>query len=252
MPTRPTTRPARPATSKPDTFTRYRRDCRVTPAPNNICERNEYSMKRTFSVLAIAALAVVSVAPAHAAPIYTANFTGTVYQTQGATGESIGSTVTGHFDLDSTTGSFLDFMIDGRSVAPGYLSSATIGPALFDGIYTAQVSPVALGTPSNSSFFLDLSSLSTWPSTDTAYTLLTDRTQLTTNLDTVTNPLSAFPSTFGYYTASADGTNIVALNANLTAITAIASPEPSSLVLLASSLLGLIFFAIRRRAWGSL
>src|SRR5450631_2326632 len=125
-------------------------------------------MKRTLSVLALAALAVVSADQAHAAT-FTANFTGTVYQTQGATGESVGSTVTGHFDLNSGTGGFLDFMIAGQSVAAGYLSSATIGPALTDAIYAAQVSPVALGSPNNSTFSLDLSSLSTWPSTDTAY-----------------------------------------------------------------------------------
>jgi PEP-CTERM motif len=210
-------------------------------------------MKRTFSALAIAALVVVSGAPAKAGAIYTANFMGTVFSTEGATGESVGSTVTGHFDLDSNTGSFLDFSIAGRSVAAGYLSFAAIGPALFDATYTAQVSPVALATPSNSSFTLDLSSLSTWPSTDTVYTLLTDGVQLATNLDTVNNPLSAFPSTFGYYTANPDGTNVVALSANLTSITAAAAatPEPGTFALLGCSLLGAGIFAARRRASGS-
>ena len=202
-------------------------------------------MKCTLSVLAIAALAAA--VPAHA-DVYAVSFTGTVYQTQGATGQAVGNTVTGHFDLNSTTGSFLDFTIAGRSVAAGYLSSATIGPALTDAIYSAQVSPVALGTPSNSTFTLDLSSLSTWPSTDTAYTLLTDTTQLTTNLDTISNPLSAFPSTFNYYTANANGTNVVALTANLRSITTTASPEPASFALLASSLLGLGIFVRLRRA----
>ena len=201
-------------------------------------------MKRILSVLAIAALAAA--VPAYAT-VYSVSFTGTVYQTQGATGQAVGNTVTGHFDLNSVTGSYLDFMIAGQSVAAGYLSSATIGPALTDAIYTAQVSPVALGTPSNSSFSLDLSSLSTWPSTDTAYTLLTDTTQLTTNLDTVNNLLSAFPSTFNYYTANANGTNVVALNADLTSIKAAPVPEPASLALLASSLLGLGFLVRRRR-----
>ena len=153
----------------------------------------------------------------------------------------------GHFDLNSVTRNFLDFTIDGKSVAPGYMSSASIGPALFDAIYTAQVSPVSTGMPSNSSFSLDLSSLTTWPSND-PYALLTNTTQLTTNLDTINNPLSAFPSTFNYYTANAAGANVVALSANLTSVTAAAVvPEPSSLVLVASSLLGLGFL-VRRRA----
>jgi hypothetical protein len=206
---------------------------------------NILSMKRTLSVLAIAALAAV--VPAHAA-ILAVSFTGTVFQTQGATGQAVGSTVTGHFDLNSATGSYLDFMIAGKSVAAGYMSSATIGPALFDAIYTAQVSPVSSGMPSNSSFSLDLSSLTTWPSTDTAYTLLTDKTQLMTNLDTIGNPLSAFPSTFNYYTANANGTNVVSLSADLTSVTATATvPEPASLLLVASSLLvGLGFFIFRR------
>ncbi len=152
----------------------------------------------------------------------------------------------GHFDIDSITSNFLDFTIAGKSVGTGYLSFASIGPALTDAIYTAQVSPVSAGTPSNSSFTLDLSSLTTWPSTDTAFTLLTDKTQLTTNLDTITNPLSAFPSTFNYYTANADGTGIVALKANLTSVNVTATPEPASFALLASALLGMgVFLRLR-------
>lgn len=203
-------------------------------------------MKCTLSVLAIAALAAV--VPVHAA-IYNADFAGIVSQTQGVTGEAVGSLVTGHFDLDSTTGNYLDFTIAGRSVLAGYQSSATIGPALTDAIYTAQLSPVSTGTPSNSTFSLDLSSLTNWPSADTPFTLLTNTHQLTTNLDTVTNPLSAFPSTFNYYTASVDGTSVVSLNANLTSLTTVATPEPASIALLAPSLLALgLLIRHRRRA----
>jgi hypothetical protein len=202
-------------------------------------------MKRTLYVLAMAALAAVT--PAFAT-VYSVSFTGSVDQTQGATGQSVGNSVSGHFDLDSVTGDYLDFTIAGKSVAAGYLSSASIVPAMSDAIYTAQASPVALGTPSNSSFSLDLSSLSTWPTTDTPYTLLTDTTQLTTNLDTASNPASAFPSTFNYYTANSNGTNVVSLNADLTSITVTtAVPEPSSLALIASSLLGLGVLVRRRR-----
>ena len=200
-------------------------------------------MKRTLSFLAIAAFAAV--VPAHSAQI-AVNFTGTVFQTQGATGKAIGDTVTGHFDLDTVTGSFLDFTIAGKSVAAGFQSFASIGPALTDAIYTAQVSPVTSGGNTNSTFTLDLSSLTTWPSTDTAFTLLTDAAQLPSNLDRVSNPLSAFPSTFSYFTANADGSNVVALNANLTSLTA-TTPEPASLLLLVSALFSLAFFVRRRR-----
>ncbi len=199
-------------------------------------------MKPTLCVLALAIAAAV--VPAHATT-FNVDFSGVVYQTQGATGQAIGDNVTGRFDLESDTASFLAFTIAGRSVASGYTSSATIGPALTDAIYAAQVSPVATGMSNNSTFSLDLSSLTTWPSTDTAYSLLTDTNQLTTNLDTVSNPSSAFPSTFSYYTANANGTNVVALGANLTSLTVV-TPEPSSFALLASSLLVFGFFVRRR------
>ena len=201
-------------------------------------------MKTTLFVLTIAALAIV--VPAHA-DVYSVNFQGIVSQTQGATGQALGDTVMGHFDLDSSSGSFLDFTIAGKSVAAGYSSSAVIVPPYTEAIYTAQVSPVSTGGSTNSTFTLDLSALTSWPTTDTVYTLLTDTNQLTTNLDTINNPLSAFPSTFSYYTADASGANIVALNANLTSVTATSAvPEPASFALLGSSLLGLALFVRRR------
>jgi hypothetical protein len=202
-------------------------------------------MKNKLRVLAIATPVLLFAASARADEIYTANFTGLVFLTQGATGQAIGSTVSGHFDLDATTGKFLDFMIAGKSVAAGYTSIATIGPGRFDGIYEAQVSPL-LGGSTNSTFTLDLSSLTSWPSTDTAFTLLTDKTQLTTNLDTIGNPLSAFPSTFGYFTADAAGGNVVSLTANLVSITTSAVPEPASIALFVPVLLA-AGFAVRRR-----
>lgn len=99
---------------------------------------------------------------------------GIVSLTQGATGQAVGNSVAGRFDLDSLTGSFLNFSIAGQSIAPDFASTASIGPARTDAIYTAQISPVSTGMPQNSTFSLDLSSLTTWPSTLTPYTLLID------------------------------------------------------------------------------
>ena len=199
-------------------------------------------MKATLSILTIAALAAV--VPGHASTI-SASFTGTVSQTTGATGRAVGNTISGHFDVDSVTGSFLDFMIDGKSPLAGYLSTEAFTAGNFDAIYTAQVSPVALGTPSNSSFTLDLSSLSNWPFTDTPLTLLLDNGQLATNLDTIGNPMSSNPSFFSYYTAQSNGSNVVALRANLTSISAV--PEPANVSLVMCSLLGVGVFLRRRR-----
>jgi hypothetical protein len=189
-------------------------------------------MKTTLSILTFAAFAAA--VPVQAS-IYSVNFTGNVEQTLGATGQSVGNVVTGHFDVDSTTGNFLDFTIAGQSVAPGFQSSLTIGPAETDAIYTAQISPVSSGGTSNDSFTLDLSSLTNWPSTD-PYALLLNTSQLKNNLDTANNPASAFPSTFSYYIANSNGTNLTTLTVNLTSINATA-PEPATLALTASSLL---------------
>jgi hypothetical protein len=144
----------------------------------------------------------------------------------------------------SPTNTIASFSIAGQTEPPGFTSTATIVPALTDAIYQAQILLGATGSPNNNTFTVDLSSLSTWPSTNTDQTLLLDANQLTSNLDTVTNPLSAFPSTFGYYMATSAGNDVVSLTANLTSLT-VSVPEPASLALLATSLIGLV--AIRRR-----
>lgn len=206
-------------------------------------------MKRTLSALGIAAF--LAAMPMYAS-VYSVDFTGVVDQTQGATGDPLGSSVTGHFDLDSSSGTFLDFTIAGKSVAAGYSSSAVLSPPFADAVYTAQISPVSSGGSTNSTFSLDLSSLSFWPETDNVYTLLTDTTQLSTNLDTINDPASAFPSNFGYYTATASGTNVVSLNADLTSLSVTtsgtATPEPANLALLGGALLSAGFFLRRRKA----
>lgn len=200
-------------------------------------------MKRTVS-LALAAMAAAASVPAQAAN-YSVSFSGIVFQTVGATGRSVGNTVSGSFVL--TPSGFSSFLIDGLSVAPGFDSSAAITPDEFDAIYEAQVSPVATGGPTNSTFVLDLSSINGWPSGDTARTLLTDTNQLANNLDTITNDPDDNPidSSFSYYTATASGTNVVSLDVDLTSLS-VAVPEPMTMALLATSMLGM-GIARRRR-----
>lgn len=201
-------------------------------------------MKRPL-FLAIAALVSTAAIPAHA-ELLDVRFSGTVATTTGATGYDVGAAVTGDFVYNTDTNNYLSFTVAGQSAPAGFASSAAITPSFTDAIYEAQISPVQQGGPINSSFALDLSSLTAWPTTDTATTLLFDTTQLATNLDTAANPLSAYPSTFSYYTALADGTQVVALTADLTSLT-VAAPEPASLLLVATSLLCLAA-AGRRRA----
>ena len=204
-------------------------------------------MKKAL-ILAIAATVAAAVTPALAADapgeVLDVTFSGIVTQTVGGTGYAVGATVSGEFVYSTTTSSYDFFAIGGQSIAPGFDSSALITPPLTDAIYQAQISPVATGGTINNTFNVDLSSLGTWPSSDDAVKLLTDTNQLATNLDTVTNPLTAFPSTLSYYLADSSGTNVTSLTADLTAIST-AVPEPTSFALLVTSLLW--FGAMRRR-----
>lgn len=189
-------------------------------------------MKRSLLILAVAAFA--GGIPAHAT-VFSVSFTGTVTSVQGTTGESVGNSIAGNLYLSDTTGQFSSFTIDSKSAPTGSL--ANNGLSFTDAIYQDQISPVTAGGNVNSTFKLDLSSLTLWPvGVDTLYTLLTDSTQIPANLDTSGD---LFTSTFGYYMSDAAGNNVVSLNANLTSLSVATVPEPATFALLGSSLLGL-------------
>jgi hypothetical protein len=178
--------------------------------------------------LHIIAAAVIAMAAASAqAAVITANFGGTVTSQAGTT-YSVGSAINGSFTFDTAVSRFLSFNIGTYSVAPGFTSTTTIIPDRTEALYRAQVSPV-LGGNVNSTFALDLESLTNWPSFD-AIALLTNTSQLATNLDLASLPTSAFPSFFNFYSATAAGTNIQQLTADLGTITATV-PEPTSFAL---------------------
>jgi hypothetical protein len=194
------------------------------------------------SLLILAAAAFVSVIPARAT-VFSVSFAGTVTLTQGATGENVGNPVSGSFTLDDADGQFSSFTIGAQSAPAGSLATNSLG--FFDAIYQDQISPVTSGGNLNSTFTLDLSSMTQWPvGVDTIYTLLTDGSQLPSNLDISGD---SFTSTFGYLTSDAAGNNVASLNADLTSLTVTATPEPATFALLGSSLLGLGMILRRRR-----
>ncbi len=189
-------------------------------------------MQRITMILATALTAALTATSANA-DVLDATFSGTV-STQSGTTFVVGAAIGGEFTYDTDTGRFLSFEVGGRAVAPGYASSAAITPDLFSAIYQAQVTPVSQPGTSNSTFSLDLESLAGWPSRDAA-ALLTDASQLASNLD-------ATSSSFGFYTASAGGGDVQAVTATLgtLAVTAVPEPEIAALLLCGLASLGLV------------
>ena len=97
---------------------------------------------------------------------------------------------------------------------------------------------MAVGGDLNSTFSLDLEALNTPWTAANAVALLTSA-QLATNLDTTL-------STFTYYMANSNGTNIHSVTAMLTGIQVSAVPEPSSVALLLAGVAG-VGAVVRRR-----
>jgi hypothetical protein len=194
-------------------------------------------MKRV-SILAAAFVAAITSLSAHA-DVLDAKFFGTV-QSQNNAGFTIDSPISGEFFYDTDSQKYLSFSIGGQSVAPSFASTASLTPDMFTALYRAQVSPVATGGTLNSTFTLDLEALNAPWSAGSAAQLLMDAGQLASNLDTDN-------STFGFFTANADGTGIESVTAaldGLTVTTVAAVPEPSTVALFVG---GLGLLGVRRR-----
>lgn len=195
-------------------------------------------MTRALRVLAPVLLLAAAV-PARAA-ILDVTFSGAVSAEQN-TSFAIGQTISGEFRYQTESGQYLSFTIGGTSISAPFTSSAKIATDQYTALYQAQLSPVTAGGSVNSTYTLDLEAISTFPvtgnSTADAVALLTNAGQLATNLDP--------SSQFGFYNATASGTNVTSVTASLSTLS-VAVPEPATLALVLGSVAGLGL--LRRRA----
>ena len=191
-----------------------------------------------LSILAVALSAACTAFSANAV-VVNASFTGTV-QSQISSGFAINAPISGSFAYDTSSASFVTFSIGGFSVAPGYASIAAFSADQNSAYYMAQLSPVPGGTL-NSTFTLDLEAgANPWASAS-VISLLSDATQLASNLDFTA-------STFKFYTGNADATQVHSATAGLTGLTVTAPvPEPGTGALLAIGLVGLMLGRAKRQ-----
>ena len=195
-------------------------------------------MQRALRFLA-PVLLISAALPARAA-ILDVTFSGPVTTEQNAA-FTVGQTISGEFLYRTDTNQYLSFTIGGTSIQPPYTSSANLAVDEYTALYQAQSSPVATGGSTNSTYTLDLEAIGVFPvtgnSTADAVSLLTNTSQLATNLDP--------SSDFGFYNATASGTNVTSVTAALTTLK-VAVPEPATLALIMTSIAGLGF--LRRRS----
>lgn len=189
---------------------------------------------KTCSAIALAVAALATASSAQAVVI-DATFTGVV-QSQIGTSLGVNSVITGEFVYDTELAGYTLFTIGGQAVAAGFASQADMSPDKYTALYTAQLSPVAVGGDVNSTFTVDLEAITPWTASN-AVALLTSP-QLATNLDTTL-------STFGYYMANSNGTNLQTMTATLTGIQVTAVPEPTSVALLLAGV-AVVGAAVRR------
>jgi PEP-CTERM motif len=191
---------------------------------------------KSLLTLSLAVVALSTTVSAQAV-IIDAKFSGKVTEQVGTT-FAVNAAISGQFLYDTDLSKYTSFVIGGLSVAPGYSSIADMTPDRNTVLYEAQVSALNPGVTVNNTFKLNLEAGGNPFPAVTAIALLTN-SGLASNLD----PLV---SSFGYYTANANGTNIKSLSASLTSLTVTAVPEPSTALMLAAGAAVLALSRLRK------
>lgn len=183
-----------------------------------------------IATFATAVLLSVAAAPAHAILINAA-YTGAV-TSQSNTSFAVGNTITGSFSYDTDLGDFPTFVIGTFTKPAG--AAPTLTNDGFTALYRSQVSAVLQPGGTNTTLAIELNGAFSTRSP----TALLLQPNLFASLDST--------SSINYLRADAAGTpaSTVRLTATLTGLTVTTVPEPASLALFATALVGL--YAWRR------